>query len=141
VRNVHLMYEPDQTADLRRRRKREQVEQILARASWLPESDRAVLEAVFREGKTVAEVAALIGCPARALRRRVRRLLDRVQAPRFVFVTSRLDGWPPTRRRVARACVIEWCSLRDAARQLGISLYAVRRHHEAINAQLEAVLA
>lgn len=139
--NVHLAFEPDEAADLRRRRKREQIEQILARAAWLPDSDRAVLEAVFGEGKTVTEVAVLMGCPPRALRRRVRRLLDRVLAHRFVFVTSRIDGWPPTRRRVATACVIEGCSLRDAAKRLGISLYSVRRHHEAINAQLEAVLA
>ncbi|MEN0020685.1 MAG: hypothetical protein AAF747_07375 [Planctomycetota bacterium] len=43
--------------DLRRRKRREAAEQIVALAQHLPDPDRQLLEAVFGDGQSVSQVA------------------------------------------------------------------------------------
>ena len=151
MKNVgQCVFDPAEAADLRRRRRRETVELILNRSAYLPDRDRLLIEGVFGEGHSVTELSALTGEAPRTLRRRVRRIVQRMVGvgqvgagrgggDKFLFVVRHMDNWAPTRRRVAEVCVLEGLSLRQAADRLGLSLYAVRRHHEAINAQLEAI--
>ncbi|MFM9997044.1 MAG: hypothetical protein ACKVU4_14745 [Phycisphaerales bacterium] len=125
-------------ADLRRRRRRELVDDIIRRAALLPPADGALLRLVFEDGRPVSEVCALRGgSTARGLRRRVRILVRRVLSDRFRYVLVHRDQWPTTRRRVATRCVIEGRPIRDAAAELGLSVYAVRRHKMAIDALCE----
>mgnify|MGYP003869508055 CR=1 FL=1 len=128
-------------ADLRRRRRRDHADQLVQRAAWLAPKDRALVEAVFRDGKTATDLARLTGESPRALRRRVRALAARLASPRYLFVVHHRDLWTTGRRRVGTACFIEGRSLRAAARDLGMSLHTVRRHTAAIEAAFETVLA
>lgn len=130
-------WDPDQAADLRRRRRRELCDQVLARAAWLEPSDRALLEAVYRDGRSAVELAQLTGDNPRTLRRRIRRLVRRVLGPEFAFVAGRRERWTSSRRRVAEACILHGQSMRTAASELGVSLHTVRRHLAAIRAQYE----
>jgi len=131
-------FDPSEASDLRRRRQRALTETLLDRAEHLPADDRALLESVYREGASVSGLAELLNTPARSLRRRVRRLVQRVLSERYVFVAHRRREWSPTRRRVAEACVLGGRSLREAASELRLSLHAVRRHADAIHAMYEA---
>jgi len=129
-----------QTAsDLRRRVPRDLAELLVARAEHLLPEDQALITAVYQDNLTAAQVAQLKGCPARTIRRRLRVLIQRLLSPRYQFVASRLDRWPPTRKRVARACVLQGHTLRAAAESLGVSLHTVRRHMDAVAAQHEAL--
>jgi len=127
--------------DLRRRTRREHAEAITGRAAWLPADDRELVEAVFAHGRSVAayvrtqrERGLRPGLTERTARRRLRRLIQRLASPRFAFVIDQRRHWGATRRRVAMACVVQGLSLRQAARALGLSLHAVRRHMDAVDA-------
>jgi len=126
--------------------RRSYAEGLVERAAWLPAEDRALIEGVYGEGLSVAAYVRrcrdrgvgpeTISCPsaARAARRRVRRLIERIMSDRFGFVTARRNTWPTTRRRVALACIVHGLSLREASKTLGLSLHTVRRHMEAVDA-------
>lgn len=133
-------FDPAVEADLRRRRQRDMVEHLLDRAACLPPDDLALLRAVYADGRTAVELAALMRCDARALRRRIRRLVERLLSPRFLFVLRHRDGWSATRKRVATACVLHGRSLREAAAELRLSLHTVRRHLDAVNALFETIM-
>jgi len=124
--------------DLRRRDRQDAARRISSLADWLPPADAALLHAVYSAGQSVTELARIAGLSPPALRRRVRRLAARVLSEKFLFVARHLGGWPPTRRRVARLCVLEGVSMREAARRLGLSLHTVRKHCHAIDALFEA---
>lgn len=126
--------------DLRRRTRRDHAELLTQRAAWISAPDRELVEAVYREGHSVASyVRAHRGLgferwTERSARRRLRRLVERLASPRFAFVIAARSSWPTTRRRVAMAVVVQGQTLRDTARTLGLSLHAVRRHIDAVDA-------
>jgi len=131
--------------DLRRGVRRDFAERLVERAKHLAEPDRYLIEGVFRDGRSIAELSAMWGeHPERgrspkALRRRLHRLVERLNSPRYLFVAEYRDRWAPTRRRVATACVLHGMSLREAAEALGTSLHTVRRHFDAVNEIVEAM--
>ena len=125
-------------ADRRRTDRRRQAERLVQRARWLRSDERAVVEAVYGEGRTCADLARLMDLPADAVRRRVRRATKRAASGLFVFVATRRESWPATRRRVATRCVLEGATLRQAAAELKLSLHAVRKHWDAVRALYEA---
>lgn len=127
-----------EAADLRRRRKAELVEALAARAEGLGEADRALVLAAYRDGKRAVELAPLVGQGPRQIRRRLRGLVERLMSREYACVLSRRERWTPIRRRVADACVLRGRSLRVAARELGMSLHAVRRHRDAVLALAHA---
>ena len=114
--------------DLRRRPDSRLNDTLLDRAVWLDPADRTLVELVFREGRTLREIAALLDERPRAVQRRLRRLAERLLDPLTAFVAVHAPGWPATRQRVAVACVIEGRSMREAAQRLDLSLHTVRRH-------------
>lgn len=126
--------DPDAALDLRRRVRRDRVERILARAVFLPPADRLLIEAYFRDGHTIKLLAQACDTDPRVLSRRLRRLSERLLSDRFAFVLRHQDTWSPSRRRVACAMILHGHSMRAAASLLRMSLYAVRRHAEAIDA-------
>lgn len=131
--------DPGDAADLRRRRKAEQIELVLQRASALATPDRTLLEWVLRDGRTAIQVAQVTREPARVVRRRVRRLMQRVHSLEFLFVVRERERWPATRRRVADACVVGGRSMNQASKELRLSFHSVRRHLEAIAVAFEAI--
>lgn len=131
----------DENADLRRKRRREYADVVVRRADLLPPHDAALLRAIFSDGKSIAEVAALAQIAVARLRRYVHRLLRRVLSPRFEYVVRHARGWDAERRRVAQHAVVLGQPLRQVARDLGLSLYAVRRHYQSITTLYEESLA
>ena len=125
-------FDPGESADLRRRQRAELVGRLLERVAPLPLPDRLLVEAVYRDGRSAVEVAALVRLPARLVRRRIRRVVRRALSERFAFVALHAEQWPGDRRRVAEACVLAGQSLRDAAHSLGLTLHQVRRQWNAI---------
>ncbi len=118
--------------DLRRRVEPGLVELILLRAEFLAQGDRALLEAYFRRGVPVEELAALEGRTGRAVRRRITVLCERVLDDMFVYVMRSRERFGTKRRRVAEAVYLWGLSRRVAAVRLGMSLYTVRRHCDVI---------
>lgn len=126
--------------DLRRRRVRELSESIVDASRWCLPEDRALLQAMFRDGLSAADLAAMRRESPRILRARVKRLVDRVLSPRFAFVVARRDAWPPSTRRVATAAILQGRTLRDTAKHLQLSIHAVRRQMERIDALYELTI-
>lgn len=132
------MFDPGADLDLRRKRRADELDQLVQRARALPERDRLLIEALFRDGKRGPQVAALMGLPVRAVRNHARRLVDRLRSPRFIYVLRHQSHWPETRRKVANAVVIRGLSNRLAASELNLSLHVVRRQMVAIHALHDA---
>ncbi len=114
---------------------------VLGRADLLPEPDRALLVALFGRGQTAQQVGAMTGHDPRFIRRRARSLAARVLEPRFVYVAGHRHRWPGLRRGVATSCILHGRSIRQAARELGTTVYNVRRHLNAIDALFDATRA
>jgi DNA-directed RNA polymerase specialized sigma24 family protein len=121
-------FDPDQALDLRRKRQREMADSIISRAEYLTGPDRTLVLAVYEDNRRMSDLARMMGIHPRSLRRRVRRLIERMMSPKFAFVASRRDQWASTQRRVATACVLHGLSIRAAADQLKLSHYTVRKH-------------
>ncbi len=136
VRSNHLV--ETSRMDLRRRRTRSQAQALTARARHLEARERRLIEDLFEAGRPCSLIAAELGRDARNVRREVRVITRRLLDPRFEFVTTNADRWRPTRQRIARALYVQGLGLRETARHLGLSLYSVRQHRDAIEALFEA---
>lgn len=131
--------------DLRRGVRRDLAERMVEAAPYLAGPDRYLVEGVFRDGRSIAELAAAWGqsppprYAPRALRRRLHRVVERVHSPKFQMVVEWRGSWEPVRRRVATACVLHGLTFREAAESLGMSVHAVRRHFDAIEGVLGVI--
>lgn len=130
--------DPDAWLDLRKRLRRDRADSLVARAAFLPPEDRGLIEAYFRDGQTIKLLSEVHRTDPRAMSRRIRRLCERLLSDRFGFVLRNFESWSPSRRRVATATMLHGHSMRAASGVLRISLYAVRRHADAINALYES---
>jgi len=110
------------------------------RAALLPPAERILVETVYREGASAKAVALLRGDSPRKVRRQLKTILQRMLEAKFVFVARERDRWPRQRERVATACVLHGCSLRQSAQRLDVSLHTVRRHMQAVQTLFEADL-
>lgn len=72
-----------------------------------------------------------------ALRRRVRRLVHRIQSREYAYIVAHRAEWTRSLRSVATACWIEGLSTRAAAQRLRMSLYEVRRSRAAVLAIIQ----
>jgi transposase len=124
-REIHL-------TDLRLRDARLRIAHIASRAAFLPSEQRILIKAIYEEGYTCVEVAALSGQSARTIRREVQRILHRMASTEFVFVAQHLQEWPVTMRRVAQSCILGGEPVRSAASTLHLSLHTVRRNRDMV---------
>lgn len=145
--------------DLRRKQRRELTDLILGRAVWLDPPDRVLIESVYRHEQSVVQLATLVEEDPRRLRRRIRVLVARLLSEDYARTVQRLtrsfasegdEGgagakrarrgsvWNEVRRKVAEECIVNGRSLREAARNLNLSLHCVRMHHAAVSAVIEA---
>lgn len=137
---------PGDPADLRRKRRRAFADRLLALSIYLPDHDRTLIEASYRDSLRVVELASLIhgqsptDTQIRAMRRRIRVLVRRLLNPRFEFVLRALvnaEGiarapWSPLRARVAREFFLEGRPMRAIASGARVSFYLIRRHRDAV---------
>lgn len=139
---------PGDPADLRRKRRRAFADRMLALSAHLPDHDRTLIEASFRDSLRVVELAALVcvreptDTQVRAMRRRIRMLVRRLLNPRFEFVVRALANaegiprapWSPLRARVAREFYLQGRTMRAIAADTRESFYSIRRHRDAVEA-------
>lgn len=125
--------------DLRRKRSRQIFESIRQAARHLPDEERVLIDDIFEHATPVSVIARRSGEDPRAVSRRVRRITRRLLDPRFRFVAEHRTAWRPTQSKVAKACVLEGLSIREASKRLGLSRHTVRRHKEAIDALFELI--
>jgi hypothetical protein len=123
-----------------RRGVRDHADEVVRRAEFLLPADRALLLAVYADGRSVREVATLMREDPRRLRRRVRNLARRVLSNDFIFVLRHRDGWPSVRRRVATACVVHGRTLKQGAADSGTSFYNARKQLDAVRALLDSIM-
>lgn len=125
-------------ADFRRRGvakvTRARAQEILALARHLPRADRALVEGVFAQGRSVKDVAEQTRRPPRSLQKSFRRLLAQIDDPAYLFLVRHGDRVPAPLRPAVRAVVFRRMSLRRAARASGRSLHRVRADLHAFTA-------
>ncbi len=120
--------------DLRRRHSRDLAEILVERAELALPEDRAMIEAVYRDGVSAERLSRLIGRSPRATRQRIRVVATRLLSSRFIFVMRQRDRWPLDRKRIATACAIHGQSMRKAASSLGYTLHEVRTEMSVVDA-------
>lgn len=125
-------------ADLRRKRQRTVTDELVRRAELLGPADAELLCAVYRDGRSPADLARLMGVNPRTVRVRIRRLIARLNDPLTLFVAARRRDWPRARSRVATALICHGKPMRRAARELGLTLHQIRQHESTIRTLYEA---
>jgi len=123
--------------DLRLSRRQEVVEELLRRAPALDSGERALIESVFKLGRSAAQIAALTGERKKLVRTRVRRVMARAMSREFGFVMTHSCRWPRTLRTVAQQRFIRGLSMREVARALNMRLHTVRKHCEWVRIEME----
>jgi DNA-directed RNA polymerase specialized sigma24 family protein len=121
----------------RRALRREAVDVLLDRANHLAPADRALVRSVLEAGARPADLALVANRGSQAIRRRLRRLLERLRSESFACVLRDGERWPPQRRAVAQAVMLRGQSQRQAAATLGLSVHSVRRELDRIRTLCE----
>lgn len=134
-----IMINPDQPAnlppsvDLRRRPNLNVAHWLVFVAAHLDDEDRALIEAVFRDGITLRTIARLRGVSRYAIGRRIRQLTARLTDPRFIQAVNCLPEWPRRRADLARLCILRGHTVREAAELLGITEHVARSEFAIVN--------
>lgn len=124
----------DETIDLRRRSTQEKSSRIIRRAHWLDENDREIVIAYFERGMHASEIGTLLNTDPRLIRRRLRHIIQRLEDPRCAYVVAHRNAWSARRRAIAEDLFIRGRSMREISKERGLSLHAVRKHRDAIDA-------
>lgn len=111
---------------------RQAVEELLRWATYLPRGDRALLEAVLRDGQPLRLLAEMTGGPPATLSHRLRGVLERVRSREFQLVALRGRQLDPADRRIAELLFLHGRSGREVARRTGHPPHRVRRLRDAI---------
>lgn len=128
-------------ADLRKVAPIKVKETILHRASFLPETDRALITAHFSIGQSMRALALATRTSKSALIRRKRAILDRLLHPAFLVVLFLGPTWPKQQHAAARMIFIEGQSMRAVSRSLGMGYAAVRVIRNLVEALVAKLLA
>lgn len=123
------------------------VGEVVERAVWLPESERALVNWVRETGRPLSELAATMGVRSWTLQRRLRATLAKVMTPGYRHVVAQLEvasdppPWPPreagdamSEERLAlsigRGLFIAGKSVRAVAAALGVDRRIVQWRRE-----------
>ena len=109
---------------------REKFAMALEHAELLTVPECEILLAIAEQGFTVRALARVSGRSERDIRRTLRSVAARADAPLFRFVVKTRKGMPPRLRAVAEAIVFRGASLREAGKELGLTVWAVRQHRD-----------
>jgi len=151
--------------ELDRRRRtalsREISNKVTEHSRWLPESDLALLNWVYRSCRPLTELAATGAAPHWVLHRRLRRIVARVLSREYRHVAMLLSVapnppvWPPAcspapnnddrteelfQLTAARAMFINGLTVRETARVLGVSRQRIARLREIFVVQATALM-
>ncbi len=129
MRGMGFVERAETAALLRRLDRRARVEHLLELARHLAGPERALVEAVYRDGQSVADYARRHRLTTRTAQHRLRTILMRLNSREFQSLVNRLPSFPRPLRAPARRLVLEGRGLRHTARLTGQSLHTVRRQH------------
>ncbi len=118
--------------DLRKSRSHALTEHILTRSHLLPKRERHLINAMYNEGKSAAEIARIGDLDPRQVRRLIKNAITRMHDPLFVFVVKSSNSWSPTRRKIARSLFQSGRSIRATAEHLSLKVHQVRHHRAAV---------
>ncbi len=116
---------------------RDRTEVLLIRARWLAPQDRALFEAVYREGVEISQLARLRGLPTRCVRRKAKALRDRLVSAEFIFVYRHKDEWDGLLRQVAIETMLRGRSIKETAEMLCLGYHKVRSMRAHLLARME----
>ena len=114
---------------------REKLGMALEHAELLTAAECEILLAIAEQGFTVRALARVSGRSERDIRRTLCEVAARADAPLFRFVVKTRRGMPPRVRAVAEAVVLRGGSLRGAAAELGLTVWAVRQSRDKLLAR------
>lgn len=102
-------------------------ERIAMRSDWLEGSNRILIELVFSRGVPLSQLADLMGISRTTARRRVRRLVERLQSPEYLFCLRHRQQFTPLERELIRRHFVQALSLKAAAARCRCSVYAAEK--------------
>ena len=105
---------------------RRMCERYVELAAHLEPDDEILIDSIFGQGLPVAFIARMSGQSPGRIRRKVKKLVTRMESPMFQFVAGGLDLLPRDVRAVARRHHLWGHSLRQVADGLGLKLHEVR---------------
>lgn len=132
------MEQSEHALDFRRRREGELSTMVVRRAHWLRGRDREIAISFFQRGMHATEIASMMRMNARHVRKRIKQIVLRLRDPRCAYVVAHASGWSPRRRQIGEDLYIHGHSMRRISEQRGLSLHAVRKHRDAIDAMAMA---
>lgn len=99
------------------------VEKIYLRTSWLEGKDRILMELVFGRGVPMTQIASLMGIQCSSLRRRVRRLTNRLTSREYAFCQASPEKFNWVEREIVRRHFVQGLTLIETARRCGCTRY------------------
>jgi DNA-binding transcriptional regulator LsrR (DeoR family) len=96
-----------------------------------------LLRSVYDRGMSASELAQAVGVRPRTVRRRVRRLVQRVSSPAFTFIVRAEHAWPHRRRLIGHLFFLQGRTQRAVAARLGMSVHQVRREIDHIRGLMD----
>ena len=117
-----------------RQNKRAQVDELRARAEYLPKDDRLLIEQVLAGNMPIAHLARMYQQPPRYLQRRAQSILKRLSHKYFKFVALQMNTLPREVRSTAKLVILYGQSMRKTAETSGLSLHKVRNHMNTVRA-------
>ena len=110
-------------------------------ADFLADPDRAILHSIFLHNVQIRTLAASGRTAADTLRKRIRRLLQRISSIEFQFIARNLAVLPPPTRAIAQLCILQGRSISEAAAELRLAPNYVRQHRRMALPILNSLLA
>lgn len=111
---------------------RDRTERLLQLSEYLPTHERLLLTQVLEHGLSAADIARLTDDKPDCVRRRIRRLMERLDSPLFRFAASRFELLPRDLQTTARRHILEGHSLRKTAQLTGLSLHRIRQQRRSL---------
>lgn len=124
--------------DLRRKRSAEMARRVTCRAEWLDAKEREIAMSYFERGMDAVSIATMLNENPRLIRKRIKNIIRRLTDPRCSYVIKHRRAWAPKRREVAEELFLRGRSMREASERLGLTVYCVRKHRDAIDALTQA---
>ena len=116
-----------QSIDLRKSDTTQAHDEVTLWADFLADTDRAILHSIFLHNIQIRTLAASGQTAADTLRKRIRRLLQRISSIEFQFIARNLAVLPPPTRAIAQLCILQGRSISEAASELRLAPNYVRQ--------------
>jgi len=112
---------------------------LMARAEFLSQADRDLVEAVLVEGQLVKSVARMKGMTPRSVALRIHRLARLLVSKEFIEVIRSVAYLDPDDAHIARQWFCQQVPQRRLAAEIGLSVHGLRRRLDQVRARIEVI--